>query len=47
MTADRRQVWVPQIYYGIYSCTIAQAATYVSEGHFNFRIGDNNLNLND
>ena len=38
---------MPQVYYGIYSYTIAQAATYVPEGHFNFRIGGNNLNLND
>ena len=47
MTKDGREVWVPQVYYGIYSYTIAQAATYVPEGHFNFRIGGNNLNLND
>lgn len=47
MTRDGREVWVPQVYYGIYSYTIAQAATYVPEGHFNFRIGGNNLNLND
>ena len=47
VTKDGREVWMPQVYYGIYSYTIAQAATYVPEGHFNFRIGGNNLNLND
>ena len=47
ITRDGREVWMPQVYYGIYSYTIAQAATYVPEGHFNFRIGGNNLNRDD
>ncbi|MBL6455004.1 hypothetical protein JMJ55_06690 [Belnapia sp. T6] len=47
LTKDGREVWVPQVYYGIYSYTIAQAATYVPDGHFNFRIGGNNLNPDD
>ena len=47
LTRDGREVWMPQVYYGIYSYTIAQAATYVPDGHFNFRIGGNNLNLDD
>ncbi|MDB5375191.1 MAG: hypothetical protein JWP04_3833 [Belnapia sp.] len=47
VTREGREVWMPQVYYGIYSYTIAQAATHVPDGHFNFRIGGNNLNLDD
>jgi hypothetical protein len=47
VTRDGRDVWMPQVYYGIYSYTIAQAATYIPDGHFSFRIGGNNLNRDD
>lgn len=47
VTKDGREVWMPQVFYGIYSYTIAQAATYVPDNHFSFRIGGNNLNRQD
>ncbi|GGC34279.1 hypothetical protein GCM10011504_10770 [Siccirubricoccus deserti] len=47
LTKDGREVWMPAVYYGIYSYTIAQAATYVPPDHFSFRIGGNNKNLTD
>ncbi len=43
-TRDGRSVLVPQVYYGIYSYTIAQAGMYIPPDHFSFRIGGNNLN---
>ena len=42
-TRDGRSVLMPQVYYGIYNYTIAQAAMYIPDGHFSFRIGGNNL----
>jgi hypothetical protein len=47
VTKDGREIWMPPVYYGIYSYTVAQAATYVPPGHFAFRIGGNNNNLAD
>jgi hypothetical protein len=43
-TRDGRSVLMPQVYYGIYSYTIAQAGMYIPDNHFSFRIGGNNLN---
>jgi len=43
-TQDGRSVLMPQVYYGIYSYTIAQAGMYIPDNHFSFRIGGNNLN---
>jgi hypothetical protein len=47
VTKDGREIWMPPVYFGIYSYTVAQAATYVPPGHFSFRIGGNNKNLAD
>lgn len=43
-TRDGRSVLMPQVFYGIYSYTIAQAGMYIPDNHFSFRIGGNNLN---
>ena len=47
MTRDHRQVAIPSTYFGIYSYTIAQGGMFIPDDHFSFRIGGNNLDLND
>jgi hypothetical protein len=47
VTKDGRDVWMPPVYFGIYSYSIAQTALYVPEGHFPHRIGGNTKNLAD
>lgn len=41
ITSDNREVAVPSNYFGIYSYTIAQAAMYIPDGHFKFRLAGN------
>jgi hypothetical protein len=43
ITRDNREIEVPSNYFGIYSYTIAQAAMYIPEGHFPFRLAGNAL----
>jgi hypothetical protein len=43
ITRDNREVTVPSNYFGIYSYTIAQAAMYIPDGHFPFRLAGNIL----
>jgi hypothetical protein len=45
VTGDNREVAVPSNYFGIYSYTIAQAAMYVPDDHFKFRIGGNSRDV--
>jgi hypothetical protein len=47
ITRDNRQVLVPSNYFGIYSYTIAQAAMYIPDGHFPFRLAGNSLDPKD
>lgn len=47
VTKDGRDVWMPPVYFGIYSYSIAQTALYVPEGHFPHAIGGNTKNLTD
>jgi hypothetical protein len=47
LTKDGREVWMPPVYFGIYSYAIAQTAFYVPEGHFEHRIGGTTKNLAD
>jgi hypothetical protein len=41
VTRDNRQILVPSNYFGVYSYTIAQAAMYIPDGHFKFRLAGN------
>jgi hypothetical protein len=43
VTRDNQRVLAPSNYFGIYSYTIAQAALYIPDGHFPFRLAGNTL----
>jgi hypothetical protein len=45
VTHDNRAVLVPSNYFGIYSYTIAQAAMYIPDDHFKFRLGGNSRDV--
>ncbi|MFL5333210.1 MAG: hypothetical protein ACJ8H8_08500, partial [Geminicoccaceae bacterium] len=47
LTKDGREVWMPNVYFGIYSYSIAQTAFYVPEGQFPHHIGGNIKSLAD
>jgi hypothetical protein len=41
ITSDNREIVVPSNYFGVYSYTIAQAAMYIPDDHFKFRLAGN------
>jgi hypothetical protein len=41
VTRDNRRVEAPSNYFGIFSYTIAQAAMYIPDGHFKFKLAGN------
>jgi hypothetical protein len=45
ITGDNRAVEAPSNYFGIYSYTIAQAAMYIPDDHFKFRLAGNSRDV--
>ncbi len=45
VTRDNREVAIPSNYFGIYSYTIAQAAMYIPDDHFKFRLAGNSRDV--
>ena len=43
VTQDGREIWMPPVYFGIYSYTVGQAATYIPPDHFASQILGKNL----